>query len=362
MTSAHPARKRHILTTVILIVATGLTFVVSTLKGSLGKEAALPENTRIICILDIKAHDDTTRGLVNGYNYELLKRFGKAIDARTCEIIVAGDSVSPLDSLASGAADIVVLPLSEAPSDERFSVSHPIDSITVWVSRASEREQAEMIDRWLCESRDSLLHDRYFNTFNNPFSVVRYGIRRDFLSPYDSLFQVNSRKLGWDWRLLAAVSWQESRFHIEARSSRGAVGLMQMKPSTADRYEVESLIDPEESIRASTEYLSLLQRMFKSKAADNGELTKFTLAAYNAGQGRIKDCINYAQYKEVFDSTWDCIPTILPDMADSSILEVDTVRFGMFKGQETVAFVNNILDIYEAFKLIEPSSPGQPVK
>ena len=66
-------------------------------------------------------------------------------------------------------------------------------------------------------------------------------------------------------------------------------------PSTAAKMGYTDLFNPEESIKAGTEYLLLLQNMFRGKAADKNELYKFTLAAYNAGEGRIMDCIRYAE-------------------------------------------------------------------
>lgn len=350
------ARRRHVIVSMLLVAATCICITGGLFNRNLKQEKHSGPAACLTCILDAKAYDDTTKGLINGYNYELLRRYADDFPAQKCDIFIAVEGESSIDSLISGAVDIVVLPACDAPQGKEFEISHPTDSMTVWVTMA---ENGMDTDTWLIENQDSVLQERFFNTFNNPFSVVKYGITRQFLSPYDSLFRAHAPKLGWDWRLLAALAWQESRFHIEARSHRGALGLMQMMPGTADRYEVESLINPEESVRAGVEYLCSLQRMFRRKALDKEELTKFTLAAYNAGQGRIRDCINYAQYKEVYDSTWECIPAILPDMADDAILEVDTVKFGKFKGQETVAFVDNVLSIYEAFKLIAPFSPDQ---
>jgi len=355
----HPARKRHIIATALVVLSIVLLHLGLFLTGNRKERVPLE---RLSCVLDIKEYDDTTRGLVNGYNYALLKGFALEYGIDVCDITIAGKDDSLLDSLRNGAVDIAVIPVSELAEPEDIIIGGPDDSLVVWAIRPDLAGLAEDLAGWLPKHTDSLARDKYFNTFNNPLKVARYGIKREFLSPYDSLFKAYAPQLGWDWRLLAAVAWQESRFHIEAHSHRGAFGLMQMMPGTAEFLSVENLVDPENSIRAGVEYLAWLGRIFRRKSLDRTELVRFTLAAYNAGQGRIKDCINYAQYKGIYDSTWNCIAEIIPEMSNDSILLVDTVKLGKFKGRETISYVENVMAIYEAFRQIVPFSPDQPSK
>jgi len=356
----HPARKRHIIATVLVVISFGLldlgVFINNRQQDKLPLE-------RITCVLDIKEHDDTTRGLVNGYNYALLRRFATDYGIKECNVTLAGKDERLLDSLRNGFIDIVVMPAMKLEeSDNEFAFNCPGDSSIVWAVRPDHKKIVKSLNKWIPDNTDSTLHNQYFNTFNNPLNVARYGIKREFLSPYDSLFKVYAPQIGWDWRLLAAIAWQESRFHIEAHSHRGASGLMQMMPGTADFISADNLLDPENSIRASAEYLSWIKRLFSRKALDRNELVRFTLAAYNAGHGRFKDCINYAQYREVFDGTWESVMTVIPEMASDSILLVDTVKLGRFKGRETIIYVEKVMDIYEAFKQIVPFSQDQPSK
>ncbi len=117
--------------------------------------------------------------------------------------------------------------------------------------------------------------------------------------------------------MLTALIWQESQFHIEAQSRRGAVGLMQLMPRTADRFQADNLLDPEVSIRTAVTYLKHLQNMFRPYTSDRQELMKFTLAAYNAGEGRIKDCMNYAASIGAPHSRWEDIVAVIPDMRET---------------------------------------------
>ena len=77
------------------------------------------------------------------------------------------------------------------------------------------------------------------------------------ISNYDRLFKTYAGRIGWDWRLLAAQGWAESRFRPTARSWVGARGLMQIMPRTARGYRtpVSALNNPETSIRVATQLI-----------------------------------------------------------------------------------------------------------
>lgn len=170
------------------------------------------------------------------------------------------------------------------------------------------------------------------------------------ISPYDSLIKVYSDSAGLDWRLVAAVIYHESKFDNDVRSHRGATGLMQMMPSTAEWLGAGDISDPIEGVRVGTLYLKRIHNAYRNHTDDPVERLKFALAAYNAGVGRIQDCIKFAAIRGVDSSSWDNIVAIIPEMNDDSILEIDTIKFGKFKGDETIAYVENVLSKYEQYK------------
>ena len=88
---------------------------------------------------------------------------------------------------------------------------------------------------------------------------------------------------------------------------------------------------------------------------DKMEQIKFTLAAYNAGEGRIADCRRFAAAKDVNSNSWNDIISIIPMMREDSILEEESVKLGKFQGFETIAYVDNIMNLYDAFCTICPS-------
>ena len=199
---------------------------------------------------------------------------------------------------------------------------------------------------------------RFFHGYN-PY---RKGVKKNpaIISPYDDLIKKNAKRIGWDWKMFAALIWCESRFRIQANSHRGAFGLMQMMPRTADRYEIEDLLDPQENIEAGATYISRLQNKFRGTAANEEELVKFTLAAYNAGEGRLYDCINLARSQGIDPGTWQNLCAVLPQMGRDSILLTEDVRHGKFKGNETVAYVKAVLNQYDIFNGREPRYKVQP--
>lgn len=170
------------------------------------------------------------------------------------------------------------------------------------------------------------------------------------ISPYDSLIKVYSDSVGLDWRLVAAVIYHESGFDNDVRSRRGATGLMQMMPSTAEWLGAGDISDPIEGVRIGTIYLKRIHNAYRNHTDDPVERMKFALAAYNAGVGRIQDCIKFAAIRGVDSSSWDNIVALIPEMNDDAILEIDTIKFGKFKGTETIAYVENVLSKYEQYK------------
>lgn len=106
--------------------------------------------------------------------------------------------------------------------------------------------------------------------------------------PYKEYFQIYAPEIGWDWQLLAAVAYHESRFHANARSKSGACGIMQLVPVTAKRFGLNdtTIWQPECNIYAGVQYIKFLQNKW-SFISNKDEQTKFVLASYNVGPGFI---------------------------------------------------------------------------
>ena len=315
----------------------------------------------LTCVIDLGDEMYAGHGLETGMNYELLNKFAQ--DNRcNVNIITSHKGENYIDSLKNGVVDIVITHNHDIEDSNKDSVeiSRMMNSSSVWAISKDADADAELrqINLWISHIASSADYDameRRFSAYGNPIRKAENGVVTRTISPYDGLFKKYARELGWDWRMLAAVVYQESKFSINSRSHRGAQGLMQVMPSTAEYYGIDDLLNPEKNLIAGTKHLKRLQRMFEKENLDNIELVKFTLAAYNAGEGRIADCRRFAESKQVDNTKWDEIVNLIPLMREDSILEEESVKLGKFKGHETIAYVDNIMNLYEAFCTICPS-------
>lgn len=148
------------------------------------------------------------------------------------------------------------------------------------------------------------------------------------LSPYDDLLRHSADSIGWDWRLMAAVVYHESRFHPSAQSGKGAVGLMQVRSA---RYTEEELLNPRINLFVGSSYLKKLEKMFQADAASPVEALKFSLAAYNLGEGRVGALIVKAREQGLDTSRWDSVAVLLP------------------QGHHTLSYVEKVLNTYSMY-------------
>ena len=310
----------------------------------------------IVCAIDLCDDMYGSHGLETGFNYQMINRF--ATDNR-CDvrIVAATRNENWLDSLKHGTVDIVITHDEEVSEDDGLNLSRNMDDCTVWAVR--EESQLKQVNSWISHITS---HDYYHSTKKeytgsfNPYRKAERGIRTGTLSPYDDMIKDHAAELGWDWRMLAAVIYQESKFSINSRSHRGAQGLMQVMPQTAAYYGIDDLLDPEKNLYAGTSHLKRLQRLYSKYEMSSEERIKFTLAAYNAGEGRVADCRNFAASLEKDSNCWEEIVSIIPLMREDAILAEESVKLGKFNGNETIAYIDSIMSLYNAFCTICPEA------
>lgn len=281
-----------------------------------------------------------------GYHYELLERFARSVGSRT-DTRVVRSLPHLIDSLRDGTLDLVVVPLRDSlQAEDRHFISLPVDSSAYWLMNAGSRSRLKEINSWIEEYHASALRDRLHRAF---LEVPAPGEKADFISPYDSLMREVCGPLKEDWRLLAAIAYQESRFRIEALSHRGAAGLMQLMSVTARRYGVDNPSDPRQSLEAGAKYLQHLKKKFRRRTGDEQELRRFVLAAYNAGESRLNDILNYADAIEVQCRSWAALKEVIASMDEEVTEGNEDIRHGSFDAGETVAFVESVERRYGFF-------------
>lgn len=310
------------------------------------------DGSGLTAIIDLGAFADTSKGLLTGYNYYLLEELAREHDEEI-RITLAEENGAALDSLRKGRADIIVLPFADTLARDSVLTSIPVDSLSVWLMNEDRQIMMDDVNSWIESYHNSGMFGKTREMFLREYAPARSG-QREQISPYDSLIRVYADHLGWDWRLLAAVVYQESRFHIEARSRRGALGLMQLMPATSERFGSGEELNPEENIKAGAGYLKYLEKKFWKVGDNRTEKYKYALAAYNAGEGRIQDCISYARYRGVNPSYWDNVVKIIPEMSDPDTVALECIKCGPFKGLETIRYVESVIGIYNEFCRICP--------
>ena len=302
-------KKKLIIPVIILvIVALGIGAILS--KRDL--EPAFDSGT-LHCILDIDDFDNANVGLISGYNYCLLTKFAED-NGMKADIRLAEAGATYQDSLDNGTLDILVLPCDETYTPQDSGNSDILDDMTRWVTSSSFPRKKESVNEWIPAYMNSEKHNHLFDLYINvyePFLAAKTGVHKSELGPYDSLIRAGADTLGWDWRLLTAVIFQESRFKINARSATGAFGLMQVVKRTAGALGIDNILDPEENINAGVNYLLKLQKIFRKYAASESDIQKFSLVAYNIGENKLKEILDTNLQDGVECSTWDQLDELL---------------------------------------------------
>ncbi len=171
------------------------------------------------------------------------------------------------------------------------------------------------------------------------------------LSPYDRLIVRHARALGLDWRLVAALIYEESRFIPDAVSDKGAYGLMQVRPSAAASVGSEHFKAPADNIRTGARYLKQLSEMFGD--AHGRDHLALVLAAYNMGPGHLRDAQQLARRfrydPDVWHGSMDLVLPLLEQMPYCDTRR-DVLPNGCAQGSATVAYVDRVLKRYDAYR------------
>lgn len=336
-------------------------FLLPAAPGSGIHYTELPENSSafedgiICCVIDTGEEHSSSR-LRAGFNYEMLQKYAAA---ENLPIIIKRAEVDAdyADSLAIGRIDLLVRSLPDSLDRPDIIKARETGKDCAWYINQKHTNEFKNINIWASAFAGSkeygMLRNRFYSIYD-PFKRLEKGLLAKSLSPYDALIKKHAGTIGWDWRMLAAIIYQESRFSIMANSPRGAKGLMQILPNTASYYKIYDIFDPEQNIAAGTRHLARLQKAFPANEFSSSERIKFTLAAYNAGEGRIADCRYFAASKELDNTIWDNIIRIIPEMQNYSIIDNDSIKERRFRGGETINYVKRILEIYAAFCEICP--------
>jgi membrane-bound lytic murein transglycosylase F len=165
------------------------------------------------------------------------------------------------------------------------------------------------------------------------------GHVNDRLPQFRAWFEDAAARAGTDWRLLAAVGYQESKWDPHAVSDEGAVGMMMLTADTAQAMGIKDRRDPAQSIDAGARYLAQVREMIPERIAEP-DRTWLTIAAYNVGFGHLEDARIIAQARGKNPDSWADVRETLPLLAQQRWYE--RAKRGYARGWEPVQFVDRI--------------------
>ncbi|MCW8983669.1 MAG: membrane-bound lytic murein transglycosylase MltF, partial [Gammaproteobacteria bacterium] len=203
------------------------------------------------------------------------------------------------------------------------------------------------IDKMEKEGTLANLIDRYYG-HTKDFDYV--GTRsymehiKTRLPKYRHLFEYHSKEYGVDWRLLAAMAYQESHWNPRAVSPTGVKGIMMLTRDTAKYLGVKNRRDPVESIRGGASFFSRIWKKFPERI-DPVDRMWLTVASYNIGHGHVEDTRIITEKRDGNADTWKDVRKNLPLLRKKRWYK--TTKHGYARGNEAVTYVENIRSYYD---------------
>jgi membrane-bound lytic murein transglycosylase F len=207
------------------------------------------------------------------------------------------------------------------------------------------------------------VHDRYYG-FTKKFDYVgtRNFIRHfeNRLPRYRDMFERAGHEWGVDWRLLAAIGYQESHWRSQAVSPTGVRGIMMLTLATAEYLGLDDRLDPHNSIFGGAQYYAR-QTERVADTVPEPDRTWMALAAYNVGFNHLKDARTIIELQGGDPDTWVDMSEALPLLSQRKWYS--QLPFGYARGWEPVLYVNNIRAYYNILKwLTEKEEIESPVE
>jgi membrane-bound lytic murein transglycosylase F len=215
------------------------------------------------------------------------------------------------------------------------------------------------------------IYERYFGHVQQLDSTDILGMQQRLPQRLPELrryFREAQTLTGIDWRLLAAIGYQESQWDPLATSPTGVRGLMMLTGDTADRMGVKDRLDARQSILGGARYLAILKETLPDRIPEP-DRTWLALAAYNQGQGHMEDARRIAQAMGGHPDSWADVKQALPHLGRGKYASV--MKYGYARGAEALQFAENIRNYYDILLRLEPEynplfnlgrrSEGKPV-
>ncbi|MDC9724663.1 MAG: membrane-bound lytic murein transglycosylase MltF [Gammaproteobacteria bacterium] len=192
------------------------------------------------------------------------------------------------------------------------------------------------------------LIEKYYGHIRRFDYVDTRAIHRKILTQlpkYQSLFEQAAIEHDLDWKLIAAISYQESHWDPKAISSTGVRGLMMLTLATAKQMKIDDREDPAQSISAGVAYLASIKKRLPEQITNDQDRFWMALASYNIGLGHLEDARVLTQRDGKDPNLWTDVKQYLPLLAKKKWYE--KTKHGYARGGEPVRYIENIRRYYD---------------
>jgi membrane-bound lytic murein transglycosylase F len=278
------------------------------------------------------------------------------------------DSQVLLDGVADGSIDYTIADSTEfalahdAHPDLRIAFDFPGSQPLAWAASSRDPGFLNDLSAYFTGLKSAgvlaSIVKRYYGRSEDLQFAGDPGFLRHLQSRlplYKKWFVEAAAQSSQDWRLLAAIGYQESKWNPTASSSSGAKGLMQLTTDGATAAKVTDPADPRQSIFGGARYFSQVYSKIPAHIPEP-DRTWFALAAYNIGYGHLEDARVLAQKAGRDPDSWDDVREFLP-LLEQEFWYTQTAN-GYARGWEPVRYVDNVRDYRDMLEWAWGSSGG----
>ena len=283
---------------------------------------------------------------------ELLARMKAILAPHLTWVETAPSAADPLEDVDSGQARYAIVDArtysyaQHLYPDIKIGFTLPERRPVQWIVRRGETDLLDAVNRFFREEASSGELTRVMQKDSGAASSFQYEELRLFqvsltqrLPHYRAWFEQAAARYGVDWRLLAAIGFQESRWDPQASSANGAMGVMMLTSNTAQAMGIKNRTNPEQSIFAGARYLAQVRSMVPTHIPEP-DRTWFTLAAYNVGFGHVEDARIIAQTLGKNPDSWADVSKELPKLAEARWFM--HAKCGYAQGWQPVEYVEHV--------------------
>ena len=342
-------RKRHILSHVRLLGIAAAVFGALLTCDPASDEVAPPAD-RTLVVAVLRAPGTWLTGAARAsaaFQDELVAQYAseRGLALRVVDVGSADELAAKIEAGEAhiGVGDARTTRNLFAGFDVALAIAPPFD--LAWAVSPNLRTLGDDVDRYLVAARAdgvlARLAERYFGPRPrlDPIDAASFQQRTATVLPrYQRWFEEAEAATGVDWRVLAAIAYQESQWDPEATSETGVRGFMQLTEDTAQRLGIDRL-DAYASIHGAARYVASIKAKLPARIAEP-DRTLLALAAYNIGAGHLEDARIVAQRMKLDPDRWDHVRQALPLLALPEHYE--NARNGYARGGMPVAFVDRV--------------------